>query len=265
MTMSVVRGLVFVAVALCATGAMAKTAAKEDANWLSIPQVSTTPKVSAKVGQKEHDKLLKEQDLMTPQKQDFQAEVINNPKYSNYGRAKEAIKRNERAQGQGGANVKAIKQDAEAQILNEDQLSKNIAVIKQDGVKNSSTIVQTGKNNEAVQIQTGVDNDLWLSQTGLNNKSTEVQTGKHNRKTKVQNGVVVKAAPKAEVKAAPKVEAKAATKAEPKAEAKVEPKAESSIEQKVEAKTEPKAELKAEPKTETKADPKAEQKTAPKG
>lgn len=183
--MIVLRGLVFLAIAMAAAAAAAK-----DGSMLNIPQVSNTPRLPEDVGNKEKEALLKEQELMNQQQQDYQSQVINNPKFSDYGRANAVIKMNEEAAEQAGATPKAIRQDAQPKVANEDQMGSNIAVIRQEGAANSSSITQTGKKNKAVQIQKGTKNDLSVTQQGDHNTSYEEQIGKYNHKKKVQNGIL---------------------------------------------------------------------------
>ncbi|MBY0406142.1 MAG: hypothetical protein K2Q01_00490 [Rickettsiales bacterium] len=171
--------------------AMTATAAFA-ADWSStvhIPQVSAKPKSPAKVGEKEKEKLYNEQMLLQEPKLDYQNEVINNPKYTDYGRANAAIRANEAQIGESGANSLAIKQDAQDKI-SEEQLGANIAIIRQEGASNTSSVTQNGKHNKAIQVQKGEKNSLIVDQKGQHNESYEEQIGKYNHKKKIQNGTV---------------------------------------------------------------------------
>ncbi len=161
----------------------------DDMSSVHIPQVSGTPRSPEKEASKEKETLLKEENLLVNQGADYQTDVINNPKFSDYGRAKAAIEANEAAMPLAGADSAAIKQDTMGKV-NEEQLGKNIAVIRQDGTANSSTVVQSGSSNKAVQTQKGVKNDLSVTQNGKHNESYEEQIGKYNHKKKIQNGIV---------------------------------------------------------------------------
>ncbi len=187
--MAVLHKVVFLSVASVALATTA-IAAEDWSSRVQIPQLDGgIPKSEAKVGDKERE-VLKESDLAAAPKVDYQTQVINNPKYTEYGRAQAAIKMNEDAVPESGATLPAIKQDMDSKILSEDQLGANIAVIRQEGSNNSSTVVQTGKNNKAVQTQKGEHNDIALTQKGDKNESYEEQVGKYNHKKKIQNGIV---------------------------------------------------------------------------
>ena len=181
--MFIVRGSVFLILL-----SMGFSAFAADNSSVHISQVSGAPSQPEKEATKET--LLKEENLLSGQGPDYQTEVINNPRYSDYGRAQAAIKANEAAIPESGANAVAIKQDANAKTVNEEQLGHNIAVIHQEGTANNSTIVQTGKNNKAVQTQKGIKNDLSVTQNGNHNQSYEEQIGNYNHKKKIQNGIV---------------------------------------------------------------------------
>lgn len=181
---------VLLAIAAVIGGSSGVLAADDWSSSVHILQVSNKPKSLEKGGEKEKEVLWNEQNILAGQKMDYQAEVINNPKFTDYGRAKDAIAQNEAAIPASGANTVAIKQDSNVKSLSEDQLEKNIAIIHQEGSGNTSTVVQSGKNNKVVHTQKGIKNDLSVTQTGEHNESYEEQIGKFNHKKKVQNGIV---------------------------------------------------------------------------
>lgn len=162
--------------------------AAEKGNSLLIPQVSGVPVAPDKEAATEK-KLFREDSMLTGQKPDYQDQIINNPRYSDYGKAQAAMEAT--AVPEGGASISSIKQDADKKDISEEQMGHNIAVIRQEGQNNASSVTQTGKNNVAIQKQKGIKNDLSVTQTGDKNQSYEEQIGNFNHKKKVQNGVVV--------------------------------------------------------------------------
>lgn len=159
--------------------------AQAQAESLSIPQVSSKPQRQGKLGEEETQRLFNESaatQLEGGQGQDYQQRVINDPRFTEYGRANAA-------RAGTAANIGSGAQPPAAQ--KEQKMEGNVVIIRQEGAANKAEITQKGKNNKAIQLQAGEKNELNLTQEGEKNESFELQLGNENKKKKMVNGVLV--------------------------------------------------------------------------
>lgn len=163
-----------------------------------IPQVSQKAKPKSGAAAEEGEALFDEATAagVDMQKMDHQQEIINNPQYTEYGRAQAARQGHAEGIALGTTDMrpaqrqmKKDEQETDALIMSEEENDGNVVVVRQQGARNNSVVKQSGAKNTARQEQKGEKNALTVIQNGEYNASQELQDGTENYKLKVQNGV----------------------------------------------------------------------------
>ena len=167
-----------------------------------MPQVAR-PVDSSQTGEAERRNLLENQMLQRlADRPDYQAQVINDPRFTNFARA-EAVRRGQitsipqgrvasdtSSQDDVSVNAGSAVPDAANTVFKEENMSEknggNRVVIHQRGGSNETHIYQQGDRNSAVQRQEGTSNLLYIEQVGGDNHSEETQIGDHNIKIEIQ-------------------------------------------------------------------------------
>lgn len=172
--------------------------AKDSERSVIIPQVSNTPSSPERLGDVENRELIGRVEQLAPDEPDYQSKVINDPRYTELGRANAAKQGRAVAipnAGQATSTAQAVIVTAEEMILNGDKLSSgkpggNVVVIQQAGASSTARVAQSGTKNTSVVKQKGQVNELDIIQQGDENASYELQEGEDNRKRVIQNGKV---------------------------------------------------------------------------
>lgn len=159
---------------------------------ISIPQVSQNAMNPNDIGDAEKRELLEHELLRdVVQTQDYQASVVNDPRYTDFGRANAVREGNATSIPNGQVTQKNTDEeeanmDDEEGVKSPEDMGGNTVIINQQGGSNVSHITQFGSKNVAVQRQEGARNSLYIEQIGEHNISEEEQIGDDNSKIKIQ-------------------------------------------------------------------------------